>query len=62
MKTTEINGDTVMYYFKDQDGNTVLLDLTPSDKACIERDVDNGKMKGKLTMSNDVTLFWNVEF
>lgn len=51
-----------MYYFKDQDGNTVLLDLTPSDKACIERDVDNGKMKGKLTMSNDVTLFWNVEF
>lgn len=62
MKTIEIGNDIVTYYFKDSDGNTVATTLNPDDKACIERDIDKGKDKGKLVIEPTVTLFWSIEF
>ncbi len=62
MKTTEIAGDTVTYFFKDADGQTVSGVLTTDDKKCIERALDKGDTQGKLIIQADVTLFWDVEF
>jgi hypothetical protein len=63
MKTTEIAGFDVTYYFKDVDGITVNGTLSQSDKEFIAHILEeDGKMKGKLPIQGDVTLFWNAEF
>ncbi len=62
MKTIEIGGDVVTYHFKDADGNTIATTLKQEDKACIERDIDKGKDKGRLVIDPNVTLFWSVSF
>lgn len=62
MKEKEINGDLVAYYFKDEQGNTLDMKITPEDETCIGRDIDRGKDSGKMIIKADVTLFWKVEF
>lgn len=61
MKTTEIGGDTVTFYYKNADGDTVKRELDPNDKRFIERLIDKGDDKGKFD-SGQLTLYWSVEF
>ena len=61
MKKTTIDGLTVSYHFRDDQGGTVAMELNPDDKNCIARDIDKAKEKGKLIVKPDVTLYWSVE-
>lgn len=61
MKKVEINGDLVHYYYKDENGATLNVELNADDERCIARDIDNGKDSGKM-LAGDMTLYWRVEY
>ncbi len=61
MKKVEINGDLVAYYYKDENGNTLNVQLNDDDKRCIARDLDKGNDSGKMLLG-DMTLYWKVEY
>lgn len=61
MRTIEIGQDTVAYYYKDDQGDTVRQELQASDRAYITARIDKGEERGR-TASGNLTLHWNVEY
>lgn len=62
MRTTEIGTDTVTFYFKNEAGETVRGEMSPADRTFIANRIDKGDDKGKMSVGNDITLFWAIEF
>lgn len=60
MKTIEIGEFDVSFRYTDDQGNTIRQDLTPNDRAYIERKLEEDE-QGKVP-SGDLTLHWKVVY
>lgn len=65
MKTVEIAGELISYYYKDEDGSTVPMDLLDEDCDTIEMMLDRGEDRGELSSfvgRSEIVCHWSVNY
>jgi len=60
MRTVEIGDYDVSYRYTDDQGNTVRQELSPADRAYIQRKLEDDE-QGKIP-SGELTLHWKVVY
>lgn len=73
MKHIELEGESISYYYKDDEGNTINLPMEEGEKSVIIRSLTvRGDERGKIAAQRkvkpedkrpmDLMLFWAVEY